>query len=481
MKRRKFLKNTAGTALAFGYSPLLQADEIINEVLSPTAAEIKLSASEEYVPLLPGPYTKMLTFKGELNKGAASYLTPMDSFLGPTIEARKGDRIKVNFENNVGEESIIHWHGLHLPENQDGHPGFAIADGQSYKYDFKVENRAGLYWYHPHPHGRTGYQVYHGLAGLLVVRDDEEDALNLPNGENELFLVFQDRDFGQHNQLRYVQSGHDIMMGKVGDKRFISGKRQSWKQVKNEAYRLRCLNGGNALTYRLQWSDGRPLQIIGTDGGLLEKVEELDSVLFAPGERLDIIADFSDNSVGDEVELMSIPIVDNSNAQAFRMYKFLISEEGAKSFTMPTKLSEYNTIDPEEAVNYGSPKVFKLYPKAGIGWTIDGQKYEMDSASAKERVKLGTTEIWEFDLTNAGMIHPMHIHGSQFQVIERIHGDYSKGVVFDGGWKDTVAVLPGDRVRVIKRFNDHPGKFLYHCHILEHEDNSMMRNFVVEE
>ncbi len=480
MNRRNFIKTASVATAAIGYSPVVGAKETLIPFLTNVTGEIDLTASAMNVSMLSGDSTRMLCFEGSVISGKNSLLRSTPGYLGPTIETRKGSKLNINFKNQTGEHSIVHWHGLHLPEEQDGHPSYAIENGETFEYSFEVENRAGLYWYHPHPHGRTGYQVYHGLAGLFVVRDDEEDALNLPSDDNEIFMVFQDRHFGEDNQLIYIQSGHDIMMGKIGDRLVVNGEFPASHKVNKEAYRLRLLNGGNALTYRLQWSDGSPLHLIGTDGGLLEKRVELDSILFAPGERLDLLVDFSSKSIDDNVELLSIPIVDNGNSQPFPIYKFNVAFEGKKNFALPNNLSSIEKILPSEAINKDDPKVFSLFPKQGIGWTIDGLPYDMSGARPKETVKLGTTEIWEFDLTNAGMIHPMHVHGSQFQVLERINGPYSDGVVYDGGWKDTVAVLPGDKVRIIKRFNDHPGKFLFHCHLLEHEDNSMMRNFVVE-
>ncbi len=476
MKRREFISSAATSAALLYCSPFAKAEGF----MATPPSEIDLIAQEGVIPMLAGEPTRMLHFGGSIVKGPSSLLRSQQSFLGPAIEVRTGQKLKVNFHNQLAEDSIIHWHGLHLPEAQDGHPSYAIASGETYTYNLEIENRAGLYWYHPHPHGRTGYQVYHGLAGLFIVRDDEEEALNLPSGDNELFFVLQDRHFDEDNQLIYVQSGHDIMMGKVGNRLLVNGDFPNQTSVRSEAYRLRFLNGGNALPYRLQWSDGSPLHLIGTDGGLLSDREDLENILLTPGERIDVLVDFSNKNVGDEIELLSIPLVENENAKPFTVYKFIIGESVNNPFTMPERLSNFDRIDISEATNPEAPKSFQLMPKKGVGWTIDGLEYDMQGARPKETVKLGSTEVWEFDLTNAGMIHPMHIHGSQFQVIERIHGPYSKGVVFDGGWKDTVAVLPGDRVRVIKRFNDHAGKFLFHCHILEHEDHSMMRNFIVK-
>jgi blue copper oxidase len=479
VNRRSFIQTTSGAIAYLSCSPLLYAKGE-NDLGEELKASLQLTAAPAAFPLLAGNATNMLSFAGATLSGDPEVLHSTPGYLGPRFDVRTGDKIRIQFQNNLAEKCIVHWHGLHLPEPQDGHPSYAIEPGKTYTYNLEIENRAGLYWYHPHPHGRTGYQVYHGLAGLFVVRDDEEDALNLPADENELFFVIQDRELDADNQLVYVKSRHDRMMGKIGDRILVNGQLERQANVKQESYRLRLLNGSNAYPHRLQWSDGRPLSLIGNDGGLLEELTELDSVLFTPGERLDLLVDFSDRNIGDEVELMSIPIVENGRSEPFALYKFTVTEKGVKKYTWPRQLSKIEKIDESEAVNAGNPKVFKLFPKGGIGWTIDGLNYEMNNVRPKERVKLGTTEVWEFDLTSAGMVHPIHVHGSQFQVLERIPGNFSKGLVFDGGWKDTVALLPGDRVRIIKRFHDHPGRFLFHCHNLEHEDHSMMRDFLVE-
>ena len=466
MKRREFIKLSAATSASLGFLPQVFAREAY-QLREGYSGEINLSAAPKKYQLLEGNMTQMWSFKGQVLSGNENLLTNQLGYLGPKIEVRKGQKIKINFKNNLPEKSIVHWHGLHINEANDGHPSYAIEPGETYNYELHIQNRAGLYWYHPHPHGRTGFQVYQGLAGLFVIRDEEEGRLNLPAGENELFFVFQDRELDENNQLVYIKSMHDKMMGKIGNKLFVNGASQFQKEVKAESYRLRILNGSNALFYNLRWDDGRPLTIIGTDGGLIEKPEDRENVLISPGERLDILVNFENNKVNDKVTLQSAPIVDNGQSEPFTLHEFHVTEEGIKKFKLPEQLSVVEKIPISEAVNTESVKSFRIQPVPGKGWTIDGLNYEMDNIRPKERIKLGTTEIWEFDHTHSGMVHPMHVHGSQFQVIERISGPFSKGLVFDQGWKDTVSLLPGDKVRVIKRFHEFSGKFLLHCHMYE--------------
>ena len=160
------------------------------------------------------------SYFGSVLKGPKETLKEISgSYLGPTIEVNTGDKVRIIFKNDLPEESIIHWHGLDVSHKNDGHPHNAIKTNESYQYDFVVENRAGMYWYHPHPHGRTGFQVYQGLAGIFIVRDQEEKNLNLPNEEQELSLVLQDRYFNDDGQLEYRPS----MMGTFGNKLFING------------------------------------------------------------------------------------------------------------------------------------------------------------------------------------------------------------------------------------------------------------------
>ena len=215
----------------------------------------------------------MWRFTGRLLKGPADTLQTLPgSYLGPVIRLRRGQQVRVRFANQLGEDSIVHWHGLDVPESADGHPRLAIGHGHEYVYEFEVTNRAGTYWYHPHPHMRTGAQVYQGLAGLLLVQDDEEDALALPSGGAELLCVLQDRRFDARNQLVFHGGGMmEMMNGFLGDRVLVNGQPQPTTEVDAAWHRVRVLNGSNARIYKLAWSRDVQMAVIGGDGGLLEQ------------------------------------------------------------------------------------------------------------------------------------------------------------------------------------------------------------------
>jgi len=461
--------------------------------------DITLSAEPGEIGILPGAPTRIWRYSATVHKGDRARIVEIPgSYLGPTIKVHQGDKIRIRFRNAIPEESIVHWHGLHVPAIMDGHPRYVVPQGQSYLYEFEVNNRAGTYWYHPHPHGRTGPQVYSGLAGLFLVADEEEQAVGLPDGEYDIPLVIQDRTFDSGNQLVYL-SGHRMerMTGFLGDMIMVNGLPNFTLPVSTSAYRLRLLNGSNSRIYRLAWEDGRPLTIIGTDGGLLERPVFRKYVFLSPGERLEIWADFSENPVGYNTSLLSLPFEAGGmgrgrmgkniylpNGAAFSLFKVRVAHTEKTSYRLPETLSEIEPVRLENAVNSYSPRQFYLTMRH-MQWSINGRVFQMEDVADDEIVQLGTTEVWEFNNTGSGMMnmmnmpHPIHLHGKQFRVIER-SGVVHEGYV-DEGWKDTVLLMPGERVRILVDFEDYGGMFLYHCHNLEHEDMGMMRNYFVRE
>jgi FtsP/CotA-like multicopper oxidase with cupredoxin domain len=421
----------------------------------------------------------------------------------------------VNFNNSLPEPSIVHWHGLRLPEEMDAHPRFAIPSGETYTYDFQVLNRAGTYWYHPHPHMLTGRQVYNGLAGLFIVTDDEEEGAGLPEGEYDIPLVIQDRTFDADNQFVYVPQGMMAeTMGFLGDSILVNGQPDAALSVETRAYRLRFLNGSNFRIYKLVWGDGTPLTVIATDGGLLESPAQRDYVMLAPGERVELWADFSQYPVGTELLLQSLPFsgielmdiggmnmggMDHGGmdmgattlpqGSEFTVLRVEVAQESNESLTLPAQLSAIERYSLEDAVNQDNPRRFALARQMPL-WTINGRSFEMESVAEDEIVRLNTLEVWEFDNLLEGddqMAHPMHIHGVQFQIVERQAAPDTRegwetvraGYV-DEGWKDTLLMMPGERVKLLLRFEDFSGMFVYHCHTLEHEDMGMMRNYRIE-
>jgi FtsP/CotA-like multicopper oxidase with cupredoxin domain len=480
--------------------------------------DIALTATPKEVAIKPGSKTSVYTYEAELKKGAPGTVTQLNSYLGPIIKVNQGQKIRVRFTNQLPRESIIHWHGLHIPPEMDGHPAHAIEKDETYTYEFTVNDRPGTYWFHPHPDKITGLQVYRGLAGLFIVQDTLE---SLPKGEFDMPLIIQDRIWDENNQWVYLSNNRMARMrGFLGNSILVNGQINRQSEVAQGSYRLRVLNGSNARIYKLAWKDGSPLQIIGTDGGLLEKPHTKPYLLLAPGERVEIWKDFSDFSPDTEVKLVSLPFEsgtlmgmggnmgmmggrDNNapgssmpNGSSMELYTFRVSEKPGKTLPIPANLSKIATIPPSEAVNHASPRNFH-FAFEHMEWVINGETFEMHEVADWEKVKLNTTEIWQF--TNGGqgegmgmmgqhmqMPHPVHIHGLQFQIINRDATNVDQEVwnsmaagFLDKGWQDTFLLLPGMKVQVIMRFRDFTGKYIYHCHNLEHEDMGMMRNFQI--
>ena len=399
----------------------------------------------------------------------------------PVIRVNKGDAFNINLKNNLAEESNIHWHGLLTPANMDGHPKDVASAGASRNYAFPINQRAATTWFHPHPHMKTGKQVFMGLAGMLIVNDPAEKALNLPSGDKEIPLILSDKRFKTDASLDYNPTATDIMRGYLSDKLLVNNTESPFLSVKTRFYRFRVLNGSNGRIYDLALSNGASFTVIGNDGGLLEKPAVLTHALLSPGERLDILIDFSKMTVGSEVFLQSNAnsIVEHGD-KTFKVLKFKVATQEAETFTVPQNLS---TIIPLSIADAKRSRAFALPPAhmaMGGGHmagshTINGRIFSMERVD--ETVTAGETEIWEFDNSVGGDPHPMHIHGVQFQIIDRTGGVVEP---YEKGWKDTVLVKKGEKVRVIMRFPNEKGLFLLHCHNLEHEDDGMMLNFEIK-
>lgn len=417
---------------------------------------------------------------------------------------------------------------MHVPEKYDGHPKDVIENGETYIYEFEIMNRAGTYWFHPHPHGRTGPQVYNGLAGMLIVSDDEEEKLNLPKGEFDMPIVIQDRAFDQENQLLYLNRGRmDKMMGFMGNRIFINGKPDKNLNLKAGAtYRLRFLNASNSRFYKLGWSDGTPLTVIGIDGSLLEKPRSLPYMMLGVAERVDIWLDLKDMPKETELTMKSLPfstgmmnmgMMGNMGTtlplgSEYDVLKITLDTLENNNIELPEKLLTLNKIDPSEAINEDNPRIFKFFMRR-MQWMINGRTWEETGVADEETVKLNTTEIWQLLNSGGGMMgdggmmggkgmmgnggmmkggmmqmpHPIHIHQVQFNILERDVSDMDPDVwnsvkegFIDDGWQDTVLLMPGMKIKIIMRFEDFKGLFLYHCHNLEHEDMGMMRNYKIE-
>lgn len=475
--------------------------------------EITLQAVAAQRAILPGQLTDVYMYTGQVLQGDPARVQNIPgSYLGPIIRARTGEHIRIHFSNDLPQQTIVHWHGLQVPDTEDGHPRFGIPSGGNYTYDFTVINRAGMYWFHPHPHMLTGEQVNKGLAGLFLVSDADEDAAALPSGPFEIPLVVQDRSFDGNNQFIYSGVG---LYGFIGNTILVNGQANASKIVFDQPYRLRLLNGSNSRIYKFGWADGTPLTIIATDGGLLDTPVQRDYVTLSPAERVDLLVDFSQWPDGSEVVLKSLPFTGATpptgtlpNGSEFAVMTFLVAtaehtylpliNRSASSAQLtspaPATLSTFQRLNPAEATNAGAPRPYVLYAN-GANWTINGHQFEMTAVASDEIFQLDTQEILEFinippggTGSNIEIAHPMHLHGPHFQVISRTpptdptqynHWLSVKDGYTDEGWKDTVLLMPGERVQIQMLFHSYTGLFLYHCHNLEHEDMGMMRNYRV--
>ncbi|HEX9672572.1 MAG TPA: multicopper oxidase domain-containing protein [Burkholderiales bacterium] len=433
------------------------------------------------------------------------------TLLNPVLRMRTGTQLRIKFWNALEETSIIHWHGLKVDSNNDGHPHYAVPGGATYDYHFTVANRAATYWYHPHPHPLTGKQVYLGLAGLFIVEDDEDAALqktlDLAFGVNDVPLIIQDRRFDGDGRLVFAPTREERFQGQLGTEVLVNLTPRPHFRAATRIHRFRILNGSNARVYRLAFRHGEQLlavHVIGGDGGLLDRPRTVTEAFLAPSERLDVLLDLRSAAVGDTITLVSLPfdpmhhetgsagdahgghaahgvLADGAEVE---IMSILVSMKVVYDRVVPQALSRIGPL-PEPAA---TPRVITLDQKNRV-WRINGMTYDMRATPIA--VKRGAVETWDVRNAAASMPHPMHIHGFQFRVTGREGSpEQVRSLALDGngltatdlGWKDTVLAWPGETVRIVTDFS-HPflgdQVYMVHCHNLEHEDGGMMLNLKV--
>ena len=499
MKRRHFLKlsglGTGSAIVGSSVAAFLAAcnKSSVNMVGKNTTDMMGGGGMMGYpVIVTEGNYTRLLPVANEM--GTSGTLTAQNTIanikgsnvnvlgyqanniLGPTMRLNSGSTGSFNLQNKLSASTNIHWHGLKVPANMDGYPDDVANANGSFNYQFTVNQRAGLYWYHPHTDSGAGKQVFQGLAGLFIVNDAEEAALNLPNGINEIPLVIQDKRISS-SAITYAPSMMDVMTGYMGDSVIVNGVWSPYKEVSTRYYRVRILNGSNARIYNLALSNNADMVIIGNDAGLLKNPSTVKSVLLAPGERLDVLVNFSGLSAGTELYLENRVFAgagSSQGKQAFRIMKFKVTTVVADTFSVPATLSKITTLNAASSVATRNFDISDSGMMGGMQHTINGKVFS--ASRIDETVKANTNEIWVFDNTKGSEPHPMHIHGVQFQILERTGGRNGL-IASEAGWKDTMLVLPKEKVKVIIPFGNITGKFVFHCHNLEHEDDGMMLQY----
>jgi bilirubin oxidase len=409
------------------------------------------------------------------------------AYLGPTLRAHKGDNVRIVLTNNLSQPITTHWHGMHLPAIMDGGPHQEIAPGETWEPRWTIVDEAATRWYHPHLLHRTGEQVYGGLAGIFIIDDDNSDSLKLPKeyGVDDLPLIVQDREFSRDGQFVYELERKDALghTGMLGNVILVNGTYAPFVDVPAKQIRLRVLNASNARRYNFGFEDGRTFYQIATDGGLLPSPVARTRMMLAPGERAEIIIDLSgetrpltliSDAVHEENKVLrfvrTILQAERDENQVFKILELRPQPAVEVTETLPKLLNSVERLPAASAVR---TRRFTLDPGSR---SINGRR--MDHQYVNEVIHPGDVEIWEI-INLSGVYHPIHIHAVQFQILDR---SGSPPADYELGWKDTVLIPNGQTVRLIMRFPEHSdanSPYMYHCHILEHEDMGMMGQFLV--
>lgn len=433
-------------------------------------------------------------FFGTANSRTIGFNQP---YLGPVVQLRNGP-LDVKIQNDLGIPITVHWHGLMVPGEHDGGPHSVILPGRQWRSDMQIAQSSNTAFFHTHVHGRTAQDVYSGLAGIIHVKDDQDDERGLPTtyGTDDITLVLQDRRFDAAGRMIYGPSMMDRMHGFLGDTMLVNGQVGAVAAVPKGIVRLRLVNASNARIFRLSAHDDRPLHLIATDGGYLPSPTAVQSLRLSPGERAELLIDFSSGypmTLISDGDPNSGPggmmgrfrgLMDTFADRRFPVVPFVVDEQiPVRISELPVQLGAYL---PDLGGQEMRTRRFSLDMGMGGmmgrgmmgggmmgGFAINGEPFDMTRINLS--AERGTTERW---IVSTNMLtHPFHIHGAFFQVVtENGQLPHTENV----GWKDTV-VVDGES-ELLVRF-DHPAgrqaPYMYHCHILEHEDGGMMGQFTV--
>ncbi|MGK5674486.1 multicopper oxidase family protein [Micromonospora sp. URMC 106] len=426
-------------------------------LLAPTVTadgtkQFALTMRKGRTAILPGKPTATWGFNG--------------AFLGPTVRAARGDRISMRVRNQLGEPSTVHWHGMRLPAAMDGGPHQVVAPGATWTPHWTIDQPAATSWYHPHLHGSTAMHVYRGLAGLFLIDDAETAALGLPStyGVDDVPLILQDKVLDADGGLK---EDPEPTWGLIGDQILVNGVHDPFFEVTTTSVRLRILNGSNARMYNVEFADRRRFAVIGTDAGLLAAPVSVDRVQLSPGERVEIVVEFAPR---EQVVLRSVGGDHGIDEGDHQLLKFIAAEQLRPGRPVPQRLA---TTPRVEAPADATQRRFRL---SGSD-EINGR--EMDMSRIDEVVPAGATEIWH--VQNTVYAHNFHIHEVAFRILDI---DGRQPPAYLQGPKDTVFVPEKSTVRLAVRFGHHTDPttpYMYHCHILRHEDKGMMGQFVIVE
>lgn len=438
---------------------------------------ISLTMKKDSVQFLPGNKTQTFGFNNY-------------KYFGPTLILHKGQQVNLTVMNMIGDTTTVHWHGLHVAAVNDGGPHTMIMDGMNWTPQFTVMDNASTFWYHPHLDGKTGLQALRGAAGVIIVRDNEEAALNLPRtyGVDDFPVVVQSHEFDSQNQIDPRAMSDSILL--------VNGTVNPFVNLPAQVVRLRLLNASQERTFNFGLTANKVFSVIGNDGGLLSASVSTTRISVSPGERAEILVDLSGmngqtiylKSFGSELpsdvrggapmNMGGTPMYSPLDGVDFNILQINVSSPTVNAVTsIPPSLVN---VTPLLAAN--SNRIRTINFTAQNMMVMDGPFYFNNQLFDMNRIDyyipLNNTEIWS--LTNQTMVaHPFHLHGMQFQILDR---DGNPPAAKEAGWKDVVLVHNMETVRIITKFTDFPDPntpFMYHCHILMHEDDGMMGQYVI--
>ena len=416
-----------------------------------TSQSPTISMEEACIQILPGPCTNMWTYDG--------------IFPGPTIRRPTGQSTYVTFENNLppaAGDMTIHHHGNHSSSQNDGQPHHHLippGDSMVYTYEHMEDGspeRGATQWYHDHRMDVTGRNVWNGLAGMYIL-DDPADPAGLPSGAHDIPLMLFDRQFDAQNQIPYFGSSN----GEVGQTLIVNGVHQPYLEVGDRKYRFRILDASNARVYELGLDNGISFTQVGSESGLLPAPVSRAGIVVSPSERVDVVIDFS-GYLGQTFFL-------RDNRSENNLLQFRVTQDVTDTSTVPATLRPVPDL--------GTPTVTRTFTfsRQFANWVINGQVFDPNRIDAQPL--LGSTETWilKTSTLDGGALHTVHIHGVDQQCLTRNGQPCQPWEAAKEAW----LMQPGDTLEVKLKFSDHQGKFMFHCHFLEHEDHGMMAQFDV--
>ena len=390
------------------------------------------------------------------------------TYLGSTLILSNNDKVSLNYTNKLDEDTTMHGHGMHLPAVMDGGVHQVIKPKETWSAQYTVNQKACTNWYHPHLMEKTAEQVYMGMAGLLIVEDDEIKSLDIPKnyGVDDIPLILQDRFFNNNGDFVYNPGMREVMMGYNGDYPITNGAIEPFVDLEAKEIRFRILNGSNSSVYNLVFKDKRSFKQIATDNSLLEKPVVLNSLVLSPAERAEIVVDFSDD-MG-----KTIDFIDTFNSKTFLTIN--INKRISNITQTPNNLTKLKFYTKSQAIN---TREFTL---SGMMGQFYINNKAMDKDRIDENIPLNQIEIWKVK-NDMMMTHNFHIHATHFTILER-NGSSKNVYENEKGYKDTVRLPGNESVTLMVKmtdYKDNKNPYMYHCHFLEHEDRGMMGQFIV--